>query len=58
MSKREKQIRQELAILKIELNSNYGFIEIEAERYQKLYDKIVELKKELKSLNQNKDERH
>lgn len=58
MSKREKQIRQELAILKIELNSNYGFIDIEAERYQKLYDKIVELKKELKSLNQNKDERH
>ena len=57
MSKREKQIRQELAILKIELNSNYGFvIDIEAERYQKLYDKIVELKEELKSLNQNKDE--
>ena len=58
MSKREKQIRQELAILKIELNSNYGFvIDIEAERYQKLYAKIVELKEELKSLNQNKDEK-
>ena len=56
MSKREKQIRQELAILKIELNSNYGFLRCEAERYQKLYDKIVKLKEELKSLNQNKDE--
>jgi hypothetical protein len=56
MSKRENQIRQELAILKIDLNSNYGVGRYEAERSQKIYDKMVELKEELKSLNQMKDE--
>ena len=65
MSKRENQIRQELAILKIELNSklpypygksNYGAGRYEEESCQKIFDKIVELKEELKSLNQNKDE--
>ena len=53
MSKRENQIRQELAILKIDLNSNYGVGRYEEEKCQKLFDKIVELKEELKSLNQN-----
>ena len=55
MIKRENQIRQELAILKIELNSNYVVGRYEEERCQKLFDKIVELKEELNSLNQNKD---
>ena len=56
MSKRENQIRQELAILKIDLNSNYGVGRYEEKRCQKIFDKIIELKEELKSLNQNKDE--
>ena len=55
MSKRENQIRQELAILKIDLNSNYGVGRYNEERCQKIFDKIAELKEELKSLNQNKD---
>ena len=56
MSKRENQIRQELAILKIDLNSNYGVGRYESGRCQKIFDRISELKEELKSLNQNKDE--
>ena len=56
MSKRENQIRQELAILKIDLNSNYGVGRYEVKRCQKIFDKIIELKEELKSLNQNRDE--
>ena len=57
MSKRENQIRQELAILKIDLNSNYGVGRYEEKRCQKLFDKMLKLKEELKSLNQNKDEK-
>lgn len=56
MSKRENQIRQELAILKIELNSNYGAGLPEEKRYQKIFDVMVKLKEELKSLNQNKND--
>ena len=56
MSKRENQIRQELAILKIDLNSNYGVGRYESERCQKIFDRIFELKEELKLLKQNKDE--
>ena len=56
MIKRENQIRQELAILKIELNSNYGFGRYASERCQKLFDKMFKLKEELKSLNQNKED--
>lgn len=56
MSKRENQIRQELAILKIDLNSNYGVGRYEEKRCQKLFDKMLKLKEELKSLNQNKDD--
>ena len=57
MSKRENQIRQELAILKIDLNSNYGVGRYEEKRCQKIFDKMLKLKEELKSLNQNKDEK-
>ena len=56
MSKRKNQIQQELAILKIELNSNYGFGKYEEKRYQKIFDRMVKLKEELKSLNQNKED--
>jgi len=56
MNKRENQIRQELAILKIELNSNYGVGRYEAERCQKIFDRISKLREELKSLNQNNHE--
>ena len=56
MSKRENQIQQELAILKIDLNSNYGVGRYEEERCQKIFDRMNILRKELKSLNQNKDE--
>lgn len=55
MTKRENQIRQELAILKIELNSHYGVGTYEVERCQKIFDKVSKLREELKSLNQNKD---
>ena len=55
MSKRKNQIRQELAILKIDLNSNYGVGRYEEKRCQKIFDKMVILREELKSLNQNKD---
>jgi hypothetical protein len=56
MSKRKNQIQQELAILKIDLNSNYGVGRYEKERCQKIFDRTNILRKELKSLNQNKDE--
>lgn len=56
MNKRENQIRQELAILKIEINSNYGVGRYEVERCQKIFDRVSKLKEELKSLNQNKDD--
>jgi hypothetical protein len=56
MSKRENQIRQELAILKIDLNSNYGVDRYASERCQKIFDRVTKLREELKSLNQNKDE--
>lgn len=58
MNKRKNQIQQELAILKIDLNSNYGALEgiYEEIRYQKIFDKIVKLTEELKDINQNKDE--
>ena len=56
MSKRKNQIQQELAILKIDLNSNYGVGRYEEKRCQKIFDRIVKLKEELKLLNQNKDE--
>ena len=56
MSKRKNQIQQELAILKIESNSNYGFGKYEDKRYQKIFDRMVKLKEELKPINQNKDE--
>ena len=56
MSNRKNQIRQELAILKIDLNSNYGVGRYEEERCQKIFDRILKLKEELKSLNQNKDD--
>lgn len=55
MNKRKNQIQQELAILKIDLNSNYGVGRYEEERCQKIFDRIVKLKEELKSLNQNKN---
>ena len=56
MSKRENQIRQELAILKIDLNSNYGVGRYEVERCQKIFDRVSKLREELKLLNQNKDD--
>jgi hypothetical protein len=52
MSKRENQIRQELSILKIELNSNYGVGRYEVERCQKIFDRVSKLREELKLLNQ------
>ncbi len=55
MSKRENQIRQELAILKIDMNSNYGVGRYEEEKCQKIFGRIVKLREELKSLNQNKE---
>jgi hypothetical protein len=55
MSKRKNQIQQELAILKIESNSNYGFGKYEDKRYHKIFDRMVKLKEELKPINQNKD---
>ncbi len=56
MGKRENQIRQELAILKIDLNSNYGVGRYEVERCQKIFDRVSKLREELKSLKENKDE--
>tara|TARA_B100001093_G_scaffold341800_1_gene326619 strand:- start:22129 stop:22332 length:204 start_codon:yes stop_codon:yes gene_type:complete len=56
MSKRKNQIQQELAILKIDLNSNYGVGRYEEERCQKIFDRMLKLKEELKFINQNKDE--
>ena len=56
MSNRKNQIQQELAILKIDLNSNYGVGRYEEERCQKIFDRILKLNEELKSLNQNKNE--
>jgi len=56
MSNRKNQIQQELAILKIDLNSNYGVGRYEEERCQKIFDRILKLKEELKQLNKNKDE--
>ena len=56
MSKRINQIQQELAILKIDLNSNYGVGRYEEERCKKIFNRILKLKEELKSINQNKDE--
>ncbi len=53
MSKRENQIRQELAFLKIEMNSKYGSGSYEVGD-EKIFDRITELKEELKLLNQNK----
>jgi hypothetical protein len=53
MSKRKNQIHQELAILKIDLNSNYGVGGYEEKRYQKIFDRMVKLKEELKSLNKD-----
>ena len=50
MSNRKNQIRQELSILKIDLNSNYGVGRYEEERCQKIFDRILKLKEELKSL--------
>tara|TARA_R110002020_G_scaffold64675_2_gene171517 strand:- start:374 stop:544 length:171 start_codon:yes stop_codon:yes gene_type:complete len=51
--KRKNQIHQELATLKIDLNSNYGVILQEEKRYQKIFDRMVKLKEELKSLNKD-----
>ena len=48
MSKRKNQIQQELAILKIYLNSNHCVGRYEEIRCQKIFDKIVKLKEELK----------
>jgi hypothetical protein len=56
MSKRKNQIQQELAILKIDLNSNYGVGRYEEERCQKIFDRMLKLKEEIKFINQNKDE--
>ncbi len=56
MSKRKNQIQQELAILKIDLNSNYGVGRYEEERCQKIFDRMFKLKEEIKFINQNKDE--
>ncbi len=56
MSKRKNQIQQELAILKIDLNSNYGVGRYEEERCQKIFDIMFKLKEEIKFINQNKDE--
>ena len=59
MSKRKEHIEWELSILKIGLNSRYGINKDDnfEERQQKISNRIVELKEELKALNQNKDER-
>ena len=58
MSKRKEHIEWELSILKIGLNSRYGINKDDnwEERQQKISNRIVELKEELKALNQNKDE--
>ena len=48
MNKRKNQIQQELAILKIDLNSNYGVGRFEEERCKKIFDRMIELKEELK----------
>ena len=59
MSKRKEHIEWELSILKIGLNSRYGINKDGnfKERQQKISNRIVELKEELKALNQNKDEK-
>ncbi len=56
MSKRKNQIQQELAILKFELNSNYGIKVGKREKIMKVFDGIQKLKKELRLLNQKEDE--
>jgi len=56
MSNRKNQIREELTILKIDMNSNYGVGRYEEKRYQKIFDRMVKLKEELKLLKLNKDE--
>lgn len=58
MSKRKEHIEWELSILKIGLNSRYGINKDDnfEERQQKISNRIVELKEELKALNQNKDD--
>jgi hypothetical protein len=50
MSDREKEIKQELAILKIDLNSNYGVGRYEVEKCQKIFDRTMELKNELEKI--------
>lgn len=58
MSKRKEHIEWELAILRSGLLSRYGINknDISEEVRQKISNRIVELKEELTSLNQNKDE--
>jgi len=58
MSKRIKHIEWELAILKSGLLSRYGINKNDnsEEGRQKISNRIVELKEELKALNQKEDE--
>ena len=60
MSKRKEHIEWELSVLKMGLNSRYGINKDDnfEERQQKISNRIVELKEELKALNQKKDEKH
>ena len=50
MSDREKQIKLELFLLKIELNSNYGVGEREWNRCKKIFDRTMELRNELEKI--------
>ena len=58
MSKRKEQVEWELSMLKMGLNSRYGINKDDnfEEKQQKISNRIVELKEELKELNQNKDD--
>tara|TARA_B100000767_G_scaffold104019_1_gene99789 strand:- start:55 stop:225 length:171 start_codon:yes stop_codon:yes gene_type:complete len=51
MGDRENQIKRELFALKIELNSFYGVGASESERSRKIFDRVRELRDELKNLN-------
>ena len=56
----KEHIEWELSILKMGLNSRYGINKDDnfEEKQQKISNRIVELKEELKELNQNKDEKN
>jgi len=53
-----RQIQQELAILKIDLNSNYGVGRYEEERCQKIFDRMLKLKKEQNKLTKKGKRKH